>query len=188
MSSLDPLALVPVITNAGLAACLRAQGDGVTLQVAQVAVGRGIASGSSWAGYAPARTQTALVREDARVPILSGSILDGSGFRTLCRFDPTTDGSEIPVREVGWYLSTGELLCVWSEVAPYPLTYRTPRASVDLAFDLYLAQIPLSVLTLSVAEPDVPDTTGVLAELLSCTSRTLIADLAAERLRAGFAS
>lgn len=179
--AVDPLAIVPTIVNAGLAACLRAQGDGVEARLSHVAVGRGIADGGSWKGYVPARTQVGLMREDVRVPILSGTKVDGFGFRVLARIPRTTDGAELPIREVGWVLETGEMLCIWSEVSPTPLAYRTPRAEVDLAHDLYLAQVPLSVLNITVQQPDIPDTTAVLAGLISCTIRTLMADLTLER-------
>lgn len=179
--AIDPLALVPTITNVGLAAALRAQGDGIELRLSHVAVGRGLPDGGSWKGYVPTRTQTALVREDVRVPILSGSTIPDYGFRILARLPRTTDGSETQVREVGWVLETGELLCVWSEVAPAPLAYRTPRAEVDLAHELYLAQVPLSALSITVQQPDIPDTTGVLALLLAAQARTFVADLTLEQ-------
>lgn len=179
--AVDPLALYPVITDAGLAACFRAQGDGVHLELSQVAVGRGVANGGGWKGYTPVRSQTALKKEDVRVPILSGSKLDGQGFRVLAQIPRTTDGSEMPVNEVGWFLATGELLCVWSTPDGVPLTARTPRAEVHLAHELYLAQLPLGSLNITVMLPDIPDTAGVLAGLLSAGLRTFIADIEAER-------
>ena len=179
--AVDPLALTPTIVNAGLAACLRAQGDGIELKIAAVAVGRGIADGTTWKGYAPTRAQTALVREDVRVSILSGSKVPDLGFRVLARIPRTTDGSELPIREVGWFLETGELLCVWSEVSPAPLAYRTPRAEVDLAHDLYLAQVPLSALNIAVQQPDIPDPMGALFGLFSIECCSFIAALEAER-------
>lgn len=171
--AVDPLALYPIITDAGLAACFRAKGDGVQLELAAMAVGRGVADGGGWKGYTPTRAQTALRKEDVRVPLLSGSKLDGMGFRVLARVPRTTDGSEMPVMEAGWFLNTGELLCVWSEATSVPLTSRTPRAEVDLAHELYLAQLPLSVLNIRVEQPDIPDTAGVLAELAALHARQI---------------
>lgn len=175
--AVDPLVIVPTLTEVGLAAGLRSQGDGIDLQLSHMAVGRGIADGGTWKGYVPSRAQTALVREDARVPILSGSKLPGLGFRVLAVAPRTTDGSELPIRELGWYLDTGELLCVWSQVAAAPLAYRTPQAEVHLAHELYLQQFPLSVLNITVMQPDIPDTTGVLALLVATQAHTLAADL-----------
>lgn len=179
--AIDPLALYPVITDAGLAASFRAQGDGVHLELSHVAVGRGVANGGGWKGYAPTRAQTALRKEDVRVQILSGSKLDGQGFRVLAVIPRTTDGSEMPVNEVAWFLSTGEMLAVWSTADGVPLTARTPRAEVHLAHELYLAQLPLSSLNITVLQPDIPDSLGVLAGLLSSGLRTFIADIEAER-------
>ncbi len=172
--AIDPLAIVPTICNAGLAASFRAQGDGIDVKLSHMAVGRGLPNGTGWKGYVPLRTQTALMREDVRVPLLSGSVLDGEGFRVLARIPRTADGSEVQVREVGWFLSTGELLCVWSEVADAPLTSRTPRAEIDFAHDLYLSQVPLASIDLLVEQPDIPDTTAVLAELLSVQARGFV--------------
>lgn len=181
----DPIAIVPIITNAGFAAVVRAQGDGLQAQLSHMAVGRGIAAGGVYGGYAPAITRTALAREDARVPLLSGQVIDG-GFRVLGRFEPTTGGLELPVWEVGFWLSTGELLAVWSHTEAWPLTARTPLAGVDLAFELRLAQIPLSALTITVLQPDIPDTTTVLAEMLAMQARLLIGQInLTDRLIAG---
>ncbi|WP_288581453.1 phage tail protein [uncultured Methylobacterium sp.] len=179
--ALDPLALVPTIVDAGLAACLRAQGNGFEARLSHMAVGRGLPDGGTWKGYVPTRAQTALMREDVRVPILSGSKIPEHGFRILARIPRTTDGSEMPVREVGWYLESGELLCVWSEVAPAPLTYRTPRAEVDLAHELYLRQVPLSVLSIVVQQPDIPDMIGAHFAQVSVDCRLFIAALDAGR-------
>ncbi|MCF4125048.1 phage tail-collar fiber domain-containing protein [Methylobacterium sp. SyP6R] len=179
--AVDVLALVPTIVDVGLAACLRAQGDGIEARLSHMAVGRGIADGGTWKGYVPSRTQTGLVREDVRAPILSGTKVPDFGFRVLARIPRTTDGSELPIREVGWYLESGEMLCVWSEVAAAPLAYRTPRAEVDLAHELYLRQLPLSILNITVQQPDIPDPMAGLFGLFSTECRLFIAALEAER-------
>ncbi|QRE74379.1 phage tail protein [Methylobacterium aquaticum] len=175
--SIDPLAIVPTVTNVGLAACFRAQGDGLYAELSHVGIGRGLPDGGGWKGYVPSRTQTALVREDVRVPILSGTVLDGEGFRILAEFPATTDGSETPVRELAFYLKTGQPLAIWSEVAPWPFAARNPRVGIHLAMDLYLAQVPLSALTLVVEQPDIPDMTAANAMQLAASTTLFIAQL-----------
>lgn len=175
--TVSPLAIVPVITNVGIAALLRAQGDGVQGALSHMAIGRGIANGAGgWKGYQPDRTMIALRQEDARVPLFSGTKIE-QGFRVLARFPEAPAGVELPVREVAFILSTGEPLAIWSEVADAPLTFRTPRAGVDLAFELRLAQVPLSALTITVLNPDIPDTTGILARMLAIHAQAFTADI-----------
>jgi hypothetical protein len=175
--TVSPLAIVPIITDAGIAALLRAQGDGLQGALSHMAIGRGVPNGSGgWKGYSPDRTMRALRNEDARVPLFSGTKIE-AGFRVLARFAETPAGVELPVREVAFLLSTGEPLAIWSADEPTPLTFRTPRAGVDLAFELRLAQIPLSLLTITVLNPDIPDTTGVLARMLAVEARGFIGDI-----------
>lgn len=174
--TVSPLAIVPVITNAGLAALIRAQGDGLQGALSHMAIGRGIPNGSGWKGYVPDRTMTALRQEDARVPLFSGTPIEG-GFRVLARFPETPAGVDMQVREVGFFLATGQPLAIWSEIADAPLTVRTPRAGVDLAFELRLAQVPLSALTITVLNPDIPDTAGVLARMIAVEARGFLGDI-----------
>ncbi len=175
--TISPLAIVPVITSVGIAALIRAQGDGVQGALSHMAIGRGVPSGSGgWKGYVPDRTATALRQEDVRVPLFSGTQIEG-GFRVLARFPETPSGVEMPVREVAFLLSTGQPLAIWSEVADAPLTFRTPRAGVDLAFELRLAQVPLSALTITVTNPDIPDTAGILARMIAVEARGFLGDI-----------
>ena len=174
--TVSPLAIVPVITNVGIAALLRAQGDGVLGALSHMAIGRGIANGVGWTGYQPDRTMITLRQEDARVPLFSGTKIE-QGFRVLARFPEAPAGVELPVREVAFILSTGEPLAIWSEIADAPLTFRTPRAGVDLAFELRLAQVPLSALTITVTNPDIPDTAGVLFRMIAIEARGLLGDI-----------
>lgn len=173
-------ALVPVITRAGLAAVIRAQNNGLQAEISHIAIGRGRASGALRVGYVPTKTQTALMAEANRVPLLSGARLDPVGFRVLARVPASMLPTEYVVQEVGVFLSDGTLFAVWSSPS-FPLTYRAGLADLDLALDLYLEQVPVEALTLVVQEPDVPETAGVLARLLSISARTFIADIAHER-------
>ena len=173
-------ALVPVITRQGLAALARAQGDGLQASIARVAVGRGRYLNGQYVGYAPAKDDAALGAEVTRVPILSGSKRPPSGFRVLAVVPAGSAPDEFPIREVGFFLATGELFCLWSDPTLI-LSYATLLSDVELSFELQLEQIPTSALTLTVTTPDVPDTAGVLARLLSAACRTLSADLRQER-------
>lgn len=171
--------LVPVLTSAGLAAVANAQGTGLQMTIDRVAIGRGVQQSGVFKGYAPDRAQTALKGEMARLPILSGSRRDPSGFSVLSVL-PSSSLGEYPINEVGFYLSTGTLFAIWSD-AVYPLAYKTTLADVELGFDLLLDAIPTSALAITVLNPDVPDTAGVLALLLSCETRSLIAQIKAEK-------
>lgn len=173
-------ALVPVITRQGLAALARAQGDGLQATIDRVAVGRGRPVAGGYAGYTPAKDDTALGAEVTRVRILSGAKRPPSGFRILAVVPADPQGPEYPIREVGFYLGTGELFCLWSDPGLI-LSYATRLSDVELSFELQLEQIPSGALTLTVTTPDIPDTAGVLARLLAASCRTFIADLRQEK-------
>ena len=162
-------ALVPVITNAGLAAVANAQGSGLLATIASIGVG----TGASGKGYVPSNTATALQGEVLRVPLLSGSRLDPIGFRVEARIPSSSTPASYIIQEVGFYLDTGVLFALWSSIA-FPLAAKTGLADVDLAFDLLLQQLPVASMAISVLEPDVPDTTGVLAELLAGQARLFV--------------
>ncbi len=164
-------ALVPVITNAGLAAVANAQGSGLLATIAAIGVGRGL-NGTS--GYAPSNQATALQSEVLRVPLLSGSRLDPAGFRVQARIPSSSTPASYIIQEVGFYLDTGVLFALWSSTA-FPLAAKTGLADVDLAFDLLLEQLPVASMAISVLEPDIPDTTGVLAELLAAQANLFCA-------------
>lgn len=177
--------LVPVITRAGLNACVDAQGDGLQAHLQYIAVGRGLASigggGTTYASYVPSNTQTALKSQVIQVPLISGAKLDNAGFRVLARVPKTSTPAEYPIREVGFYLSDGTLFAVWSDPAVGVLAAKTALADIDLAFELYLQQIPTGSLTLTVEQPDIPDTATVLCELLAVGGNTFAKNLARER-------
>lgn len=169
-------ALTPVFTNAGLGAVANAQGTGLQATIAQVGVGRGVLGNDGvYVGYAPARTRTALAGEMARLPILSGSRRDPAGF-TLLSLLPASSPGAYPINEVGFYLDDGTLFAVWSDPA-YPLAFKTTLADVELGFDLLIDAIPTSLLAITVLNPDIPDTAGVLAYLLATAAVTFMGDV-----------
>lgn len=172
--------LIPVLTNVGLAAIANAQGTGLQATIDRIAIGRGVANGVGvYQGYTPPRTSTALRGEMARIPLLSGTRRDPSGFSVLGVLPASSPGT-YPVNEVGFYLSDGTLLALWSDPG-FPLAYKTTLADLELGFDLLLEAIPTSVLAITVLNPDVPDTAGALALLLSCETRSFIKSINAEQ-------
>lgn len=177
--------LVPTLTRAGLAAVRNAQGTGLLATIDRIAIGRGLASGQSYIGYAPTGMETALKGEIARVPLLQGMPLgsvdggDPIGFRVLAVVPPLAGGAPVPVNEVGILLTDGTMLAVWSDPA-LVLAFMTAQASLELAFDLFLQALPVASLAITVQRPDIPDTTGVLAMLLAASCEHFIAQLTDE--------
>ncbi len=159
-------ALVPVITNAGLAAVVNAQATGVKATIAQIGVGQGIVTNGVGVGYTPSAQATALQSEVIRVPLLSGTAIPPAGFRMLARVPASSAPASYTIWEVGFYLDTGVLLAVWSTPA-FPLAAKTGLADIDIALDLFLEQLPVGSMAIAVQEPDIPDTAGVLATLLT---------------------
>lgn len=173
-------ALVPVITRRGLAALVNAAANGLMATIDTMAIGFGANSAGQYVGYVPSKDATALANEIVRVPLLSGSRLDPVGFRVLAQVPSSTPPDEFAIREVGFYLASGELFMLWSD-PDFPVASKTPLSDVDLAFDLFLEQIPTASLTINVVGPDVPDTAGVLAQLLATDANLFIAALDQER-------
>jgi hypothetical protein len=172
-------ALVPVITRAGLAAVIRAQGDGLQAEIVSMAVGLGRSVLGKSVGYLPSKDATGLAQEVLRVPLLSGARVGDAGFRVLARVPASSAPAEYVIREVGFFLATGELLVLWSDPTLL-LASKTTLSDVDLSFDLQLEQLPLSALTIVVEAPDIPDTSGVLAYQIAASANLFIAALDAE--------
>lgn len=171
--------LVPTITRAGLAACRNAQGTGLLATIDRIVIGRGVAGPSGFVGYVPTGGETALKGEMARVPILQGAHIGGIagaapiGFRILAEVPPLVPpAASYPVNEVGFLLSDGTLLAVWSSPTAV-LHFMTQLASFELALDLILTALPTASLAISVERPDIPDTSAVLAQLVALSARDL---------------
>lgn len=169
-------ALIPVITRTGLAAVVKAQGDGLQATIARIAVGQGLNASGKYIGYTPSKDATGLANEILRVPLLSGTRLDPAGFRVLGQIPASSAPESYTIWEVGFFLSTGELLALWSHPSR-PLAAKTPLSDIDLAFDLLLEQLPVEALNITVMEPDIPDTTAVLAGLLATDAHLFIETL-----------
>ena len=158
-------ALQPTITNAGLAAACTV-GNGLAVALTQIGVGQGVLTNGIGAGYAPDTTQTALKSEVIRVPILSGAPLGQNAFEVEGIVPASSTPANYVVWEVGFYTATNVLFAVWSSTQ-FPLAAKTGLADIQLAFDLFLQQLPPGSVTVTVSGPSIPSTAGVLAELLA---------------------
>lgn len=172
--------LQPVITKVGLAAILRADNTGIAAQITHIALGT--------SGYTPSNDQKSLVNQVAKFPISGGERLSS----TLLHLTALADGAAAYwVREVGFLLSDGTLLAVWSH-ASEALTYKSANTDLLLAYDLSLAALPANSVTivsgeaglsLSLAEPLAAQAASLIAEQLRGLKRVDAADQAGEQLR-----
>ncbi|WP_440029818.1 phage tail-collar fiber domain-containing protein [Chromobacterium amazonense] len=128
--------LEPRITEAGLAGIWRATNDGVSAQITHIALGD--------AAYEPDQSQTKLRAEKARYPISDGKRLSASQIHVTAVAD---DAKAFWVREVGFFLSDGTLLAVWSD-PKRALAYKSPDAELLLAYDLALSALPPGSVTI----------------------------------------
>ncbi len=129
--------LQPVITKAGLSAIWRQDKTGLAAQITHVVVGT--------AGYTPANTQTALRAQVAKFPISDGEKLSD----TLLHVTALAEGPlAIWVREIGFLLSDGTLLAVWSHATDV-LAYKPADADLLLAYDLSLTALPPGSVTIT---------------------------------------
>lgn len=128
--------LQPVITKAGLAAILRADNTGIAAQITHIALGT--------SGYTPSADQKSLVAQVAKYPIAGGERLSS----TLLHLTALADGDRaFWVREIGFLLSDGTLLAVWSDSST-PLAYKSASTDLLLAYDLSLAALPADSVTI----------------------------------------
>jgi hypothetical protein len=129
--------LQPLITKAGLAAIWRADNTGVAAQITHIVLGA--------SGYTPANTQTALRGQVAKIAISDGQRLSDSLIHVTAVAD---DAKAYWVREVGFLLSDGTLLAVWSHPTE-ALTYKSANAELLLAYDLSLTALPANSVTIT---------------------------------------
>ncbi len=154
--------LQPVITKAGLSAIWRQDNTGLAAQITHVVVGT--------AGYTPVNTQTALRAQVAKIPISDGEKLS----ETLLHVTALADGSlAIWVREIGFLLSDGTLLAVWSSAGD-PLAYKPAGSDLLLAYDLSLTALPPGSVTITSTGAGLNLT---LSEELAALATASIADM-----------
>ncbi|AOA05643.1 phage tail protein [Pseudomonas sp. TMW 2.1634] len=129
--------LQPLITKAGLAAIWRADNTGVAAEITHIVVGT--------SGYTPANTQTALRTQVAKYAISDGQRLSDTLIHVTAVAD---DAKAYWAREVGFLLSDGTLLAVWSHPTE-ALTYKSANAELLLAYDLSLTALPANSVTIT---------------------------------------
>ncbi len=101
-----------------------------------------------------------------RVPILSGAPLGQNAFSVEGVIPSSSAPANYVVWEIGFYTSTGVLFAIWSS-PQFPLAAKTGLSDIQLAFDLFLQQVPPGSIAVTVSGPSIPSTFGVLAELLA---------------------
>lgn len=126
------------IMEQGLAELISAKSKGVKGEIAEVAFGT--------ESYNPAHNQTQLRQEVDRVDI--GQYIDtgGSSLKMVTKTDNT---KEYPVREIGFFLSSGTLLGVISAPGEI-LNYKTKKTALIQIFVLNLAALPTESITVVV--------------------------------------
>ncbi|KJK20357.1 phage tail protein [Pseudomonas sp. NPDC087612] len=153
--------LQPVITKAGLAAIWRADNSGLAAEISHVVLGT--------SGYTPNAEQKSLKAQTAKYPISGGERLGNSQLHLTA----VADGDRaFWVREVGFLLSDGTLLAVWSHPTE-ALAYKPAGTDLLLAYDLSLAALPANSVTI------VSGATGLnltLAAPLAAQASALIAE------------
>lgn len=174
----EPLLLT--FTKAGLAAVLRADNTGVAAQITSVVLGT--------QGYTPSSNQKSLQAQVAEYPIIGGERLSD----TMLHIVANADGPKaFWIRELGYKLSDGTLLAVWSHPTE-ALTYKSATTDVLLAYDLSLAALPANSVTinsseaglsLSLAAPLAAQAAALIAEQLRGLQQQDELTLQAERQR-----
>lgn len=130
-------ALQPQITKAGLAAIWNATSTGLSAEISHIGLGS--------AGYTPSADQKTLRTQVVKYPISGGQKLSSTLIHLTAVAD---DAAAFWVREVGFFLSDGTLLAVWSH-ATEALTYKSANTELLLAYDLSLEALPADSVTIN---------------------------------------
>lgn len=172
--------LQPVITKAGLAAIFTADNTGLSAKIGSIVLGT--------SGYTPDANQKSLVNQVAEYPITGGERLSS----TLLHIVALADGDKaFWAREIGFKLTTGALLAVWSHPTE-ALAYKAANTDLLLAYDLSLSALPANSVTiesneaglsLSLAAPLAAQAAAHIAELLRGVQRKDQLDVQAETQR-----
>jgi hypothetical protein len=134
------MSLRVITTNAGKAAILNAEAQGLALTITHLAAGA--------AGYTPAVTATALQDERDRVEIAS-SRKDAAAYRLdlNAALDST---EEYWVREVGFFAADGTLIFLWSAPeAEFTLGYKSAPVRFLLGLSLTVVDVPLESIVIA---------------------------------------
>lgn len=137
-----PTTIVPKITNAGLAAAIAAENDGLTLKLTHIALGTG--------KYTPAYTQTALTGYKEKSAINTSGSRGPGAFQVAATF-PEWVSAQYAVGEIGIYAGDpqagGTLFAVFSSADT--LVTRT-QINYVLSMALTLARVPEGSVTVEV--------------------------------------
>ena len=155
--------IVPIITNAGLAAAVSASAAGLQATIAWVAIGD--------QGYVPGPTRTALAGERERVPVSGGIKTSLTQIHIDARF---ASAAEFWVREVGYFLSDGTLFALWSDPTN-PIAYKPAMGELVLSLDLSVAATPTGSVTIAVGEGLAAALSGELADAVAKLKRAATA-------------
>lgn len=152
-------ALMPVITNRGLAAAIDADELGIQARVSHIAFGD---AGGSSGRYSPSVAQNALVRERVRIPVGGGDVVGPTEISLQGLLDT---GPTFNINEVGFFLDDGTLLAIWADPET-SLATKTAGVPLAVAYNLALAGIPPGSITLNISGPSVNLTvTGPIAQI-----------------------
>lgn len=168
-----PNALNPVITESGLAAIINATNNGLSATITHVALGNlSYEVGKNSDGLS---TQTQLRSERQRVTIADGR--RASDHQIDLSF--IADGpEEFWVREIGFYLSDGTLLSVWSDETR-ALAWKSASVPLIVGLELVLATLPAE--SVNIVAGEVPLQLILTKELAAIG--TAISNLQLEQLR-----
>ena len=96
-----------LLTNIAEKKINEAAGSGVAVAITHIALGD-----ANNSNYNPSNSQSALVRERARVPISRRHIIDPNAWRVKAEFGPETP--TFNVREIGFFDAEGDLIAIWA--------------------------------------------------------------------------
>lgn len=154
-------ALQPVITKVGLAAIFNATKSGFQAEITHIVLGTGY--------YTPNNEQKTLRNQVAKYPISGGEKLTS----TLLHLTAVADGAAaFWVREIGFLLSDGTLLAVWSHLTD-ALAYKPAGDQLLLAYDLSLSALPANSVTINTSPAGLNLT---LAEPLAAMASALMGE------------
>ncbi|MEL8055044.1 MAG: phage tail protein [Pseudomonadota bacterium] len=162
-------ALIPVLTNAGLAAAVNASSNGLQITVTEVALGNyGYSVDVNAAGRA---IQTELRNEIQRVELQSATNIDSYSVELGFIAEGTPN---FWVREFGFYLDDGTLFAVWSD-PNNALAFKSEDNPLIVGFELSLTALPPGTVAFEANGPPLELlNTGQLAVVTEAVARNAI--------------